>query len=108
VGALAPLHLKQQHNSLLSLGLLRGPTQLGGLGEHAPISPELARVAVLEYLQRVDAGADHPGLRWEARIRDDSVVVTVEAPLDLPFTVGDVGEATVGATGAAEVRVDAG
>lgn len=78
----------------------------GGLGETVPISPEIARTAVLAHLQRVDAWSDHPGLRVEIRIDDGSVVVRLEAPLDLPFTVGDIGETTVGATATAQVRVD--
>lgn len=79
-----------------------------GLGETVPISADIARQAVLAHLQRVDAWSDHRGLLVETRIDDESVVVRLEAPLDLPFTVGDIGETTVGATGAAEVRVDGG
>lgn len=80
----------------------------GGLGEHVPIDPEVARTAVIAHLQGIDAWADHPGLQVDVSIRDRSVVVAVSAPLDLPFTVGDVTATTIGATGAAEVRVDDG
>ncbi len=80
----------------------------GGVDDHVPISPQTARAAVLAHLQRVDAWSAHPGLQVETHIDGDAVVVQLEAPLELPFTVGDIGDAMVGATGAAEVPVEDG
>lgn len=82
------------------------PLYTGGLDERVPIAPELAAQAVLAYLRSIDAYADHPGLRFEVRVRDRSVVVSVSAPLDLPITVGGVTETTVSATGSAAVIVE--
>lgn len=80
----------------------------GGLDDHVPVSVEAARLAVSAHLRRVGAWSKHPGLRVETRVVGDAVVVRLEAPLDLPFRVGDIGSSTVGATGSAEVRVGAG
>lgn len=82
------------------------PLYTGGLDDRVPIDPDAASQAVLAYLRRIDAYADHPGLRFEVRVRDRSVVVRVRAPLDLPITVGGITETTVSATGSAAVVVD--
>jgi hypothetical protein len=79
----------------------------GGVDDHVPISREAARLAVLAHLQRVDAWSSHPGLQVDVRVDNETVVVRLDAPLELPIRVGSLGAATVGATGAAEVRLDA-
>jgi uncharacterized membrane protein len=79
----------------------------GGVDDHVPISVEGARAGVSAHLRRVGAWSEHPGLRVETRVVGDAVVVRLELPLDLPFRVGEIGTTTVGATGSAEVRVDA-
>ena len=56
-----------------------------GLGERAAIDPELARSYVADYLERLGARRDHPGLVPEVTVRGDSVEVVVHAPLELPF-----------------------
>ena len=56
-----------------------------GLGERAAIDPELARSYVADYLARLGARRDYPGLVPEVRVRDDSVEVVVSAPLELPL-----------------------
>jgi hypothetical protein len=78
----------------------------GGLDDRVPIDPAIARRAVHSYLLCIDAYADHPGLRYEVSVRDRSVVVRVEASLDLPITVGAITATTVGATGSAAVIVE--
>lgn len=82
------------------------PLYTGGLDERVPIDPGIAAQAVRAFLRRVDAYADHPGLRFEVRVRDRSVVVLVSAPLDLPITVGGITETTVSASGSAAVIVE--
>ena len=59
-----------------------------------------------DYLLRIGAYADHPGLSFDVTIRDRSVVVRVSAPLDLPVTVDGVTDTRVDARGAAVVQVD--
>ncbi len=56
-----------------------------GLGERAAIDPALARSYVADYLDRLGAKADHPGLVPGVTVRGDSVEVVVHAPLDLPL-----------------------
>ena len=56
-----------------------------GLGERAAIDPELARSYVADYLERLGARRDYPGLVPEVSVRDDSVEVVVHAPLELPL-----------------------
>lgn len=80
----------------------------GGVDDNVPISVEGARAGVTEHLRRVGAWSEHPGLRVETTVVGDAVVVRLEAPLDLPFRLGDIGSTTVRAAGSAEVRVDAG
>jgi len=82
------------------------PLYTGGLDERVPIDPEIAAQAVRAHLGRIDAYADHPGLRFEVSVRDQSVVVHVRAPLDLPITVGGITDTTVSATGSAAVIVE--
>ena len=56
-----------------------------GLGERAAIDPELARSYVADYLERLGARRDYPGLVPEVSVREDSVEVVVHAPLELPL-----------------------
>ena len=56
-----------------------------GLGERAAIDPGLARAYVADYLDRMGARRDHPGLVPEVTVRGDSVQVVVHAPLELPL-----------------------
>jgi uncharacterized membrane protein len=58
----------------------------GGLGATALIDPAVARTSVVDYLASTSAASRYPGLRWSVRTTADSVVVTVQAPLDLPFS----------------------
>ena len=82
------------------------PLYTGGLDDRLPIDPEIAAQAVRDYLRRIDAYADHPGLRFNVSVRESSVVVDLRAPLDLPITVGGVTETTVSAIGSAAVMVE--
>jgi hypothetical protein len=81
------------------------PAYSGGLGEHVPIDPALARGAVADYFREIGAYADLPGLDFRVSVRDRSVVVHVRAPLDLPITVDGVTDTTVSAVGSAAVVV---
>jgi Flp pilus assembly protein TadG len=82
------------------------PLYTGGLGERVPIDRRVAAQAVRAYLNGIDAYADHPGLRFQVTVRDQSVVVRVSSPLDLPITVGGTTRTTVSATGSAAVIVE--
>ena len=78
----------------------------GGLtGERAPLDADAARAAVQDYLLRIRAYDEHPGLSFDVAVRDRSVVVRVSAPLDLPVTVGGITDTRVDARGAAVVEV---
>ena len=81
------------------------PVYSGGLVDRIPIDPQVAGQAVSAYLRRIDAYADHPGLRFQVSVRDRSVVVQISAPLDLPITVDGITDTTVSATGSAAVIV---
>jgi hypothetical protein len=56
-----------------------------GLGDRAAIDPGLARSYVADYLDRLGAGRDYPGLVPEVQVHADTVEVVVHAPLDLPL-----------------------
>lgn len=77
-----------------------------GLGEHTPIDRETARRSVEEHLRAVGAYDDHPGLRARVEVTQDRVVVTLVAPLELPFRVDGLTDTEVAASGAARVTVD--
>jgi Putative Flp pilus-assembly TadE/G-like len=69
----------------------------------------LARAAVEDYLSRTDARSDYPGLRYDVHFdpTDNSVVVQVRAPLDLPLTIpGSPERPVVGTVGSAVVQVE--
>ena len=78
----------------------------GGLGhDDLDLSVGVARAAVHDYLRAAGAYAAHPGLRVSVVVRDDRVVVEIDAPVDLPLTLpGGPERPTVGATGSAVVR----
>jgi len=69
----------------------------------------LARAAVADYLNRTGARADYPGLSYDVGFdpTDNSVVVQVRAPLDLPLTIpGSPERPLVGTVGSAVVQVE--
>ena len=69
----------------------------------------LARAAVEDYLDRTGARSDYPGLRYDVAFdpTDNSVVVRVRAPLDLPLTIpGSPQRPVVGTVGSAVVQVE--
>ena len=69
----------------------------------------LARAAVEEYLSRTGARSDYPGLSYDVGFdpTDNSVVVQVRAPLDLPLTIpGSPERPVVGTVGSAVVQVE--
>ena len=69
----------------------------------------LARAAVEDYLNRTGARSDYPGLRYDVAFdpADNSVVVQVRAPLDLPLTIpGSPQRPVVGTVGSAVVQVE--
>ena len=57
-----------------------------GLGERAQIDPVAAKAYAGDYLAAVGAGRKYPGLRFAVQASEDSVVVRVSAPLELPFS----------------------
>lgn len=82
-----------------------------GVGSQARLdqAEAIARAAVEDYLVRTGARLAYPGLRYDVGFdpADDSVVVRVRAPLDLPLTIpGSPDRPVVGTTGSAVVRVE--
>jgi hypothetical protein len=77
----------------------------GGLDPRAlALTEAQARAGVRDYLTSVGAFGDFPGLRYDVVVRDDRVVVSVSAPVDLPLSVpGGPQGARVSATGSAVV-----
>jgi hypothetical protein len=69
----------------------------------------LARAAVEDYLNRTGARTEYPGLSYDVGFdpTDNSVVVQVRAPLDLPLTIpGSPEQPVVGTVGSAVVQVE--
>jgi hypothetical protein len=69
----------------------------------------LARAAVEDYLNGTGARSDYPGLSYDVGFdpTDNSVVVQVRAPLDLPLTIpGSPERPVVGTVGSAVVQVE--
>jgi uncharacterized membrane protein len=58
----------------------------GGLGERARIDAEAAQAYVADYLAALGAAHRYPGLTFAVDATEDSVVVRVSAPLELPLT----------------------
>lgn len=78
----------------------------GGLGEQAGIDRVAAREYVAEHLRVSGGYLRYPGLRFRVSTRDRTVVVHLEAPLQLPLRVpGVLGETTVTADAASQVLV---
>ena len=77
----------------------------GGLDPQALAqTQEQAAIGVRDYLTRVGAYGEFPGLRFEVAVRDDRVVVRVSAPVDFPLTVpGGPQDTRISATGSALV-----
>ena len=93
VDASAAFLRRQQLNALADAAALAAAdgvqgeqVYLQGLGDRAVIDPAAAERFVAEYLAAVGASSRYPGFRYDVRADPDSVVVTVSAPLDLPFT----------------------
>ena len=77
--------------------------------EQLALTTAQARAAVAAYLADVGAFGRFPGLTYRVSVdgAGRTVRVNLSAPLDLPLTIpGSPGRATVGAEGAAVVRVD--
>ncbi len=66
-------------------GLQGAQVYTHGLGERAALDPALARAYVADYLDRLGARGDHPGLVPEVTVRADAVEVVLHAPLRLPL-----------------------
>lgn len=69
----------------------------------------LARAAVEDYLDRTGARSHYPGLSYDVGFdpTDNSVVVQVRAPLELPLTIpGSPERPVVGTVGSAVVQVE--
>ena len=68
----------------------------------------VARAAVADHLRSTGAHVEYPGLTVAVRFdpADDAVIVSLQAPLDLPLTLpGSPGTAVIGAVGSAVVEV---
>jgi hypothetical protein len=62
-----------------------------GLGKRADIDPQSARRYVDAYFASSGIRRRFPGLDYAVETRDNTVVVRVRTPLDLPFRVPGVG-----------------
>jgi hypothetical protein len=81
--------------------------RIGVPRERLELTAALARTAVGDYLRRVGAYREYPGLTYDVSIGGDRVSVRLRAPLDLPLTVpGSPERTTVGAVGSAVVAPD--
>lgn len=58
----------------------------GGLGERARIDEATARAYVEDYFTAAGAAGRYPGFAFAVDATEDSVVVRVTAPLELPIT----------------------
>lgn len=114
VDASAAYLQRQSLDTLADGAALRGADEVGGEsayrrgidGERVQLDAAAARAAAHHYLTSIGAYDKHPGLSISVAIRDRSVVVRLNAPLDLPITVGGITEADVAARGAAAVVVE--
>ncbi len=82
-----------------------------GVGERERLdqAKTIARAAVEEYFRRIGARAAYPGISYDVAFDsgDNSVIVHVDAPLDVPLTLpGSPERPMIGATGSAVVQVD--
>lgn len=78
----------------------------GGLDDgDLSLSHAEAAAAVRSYLHDVGATQDHPGLRYTVAVRGDRIVVSINAPADLPLQLpGSPVDPRVSSTGSAVVR----
>lgn len=105
---------RQDLDTLADGAALRGADVVGGEATYRTgldqrrlqLDPAKARSAVHGYLASIGAYAAHPGLRVSVSVRDRSVVVRLDAPLDLPIRVGSLTEGQVGSRGAAAVILE--
>lgn len=92
------------------LGATGEDVYVGGVGEDPlALTEAQARAAVRGYLTDVGAFRKYPGLSYDIDVDagDETVVVRLEAPLDLPLTIpGSPDRTVVGATGSAVVDPD--
>lgn len=87
-------------------GLQGESVYAGGLGEQAAIDPAAAQHYVAEHLRTTGALRRYPGLTFRVVTRDRTVVVHLEAPLELPLRVpGVLGTTTISADAASQVVV---
>lgn len=109
-------YLQRQGLSTLADGAALRGADLGATGEDVyaggvgagplELTAAEARAAVSGYLTQIGAYQRYPGLSYTVRVdpADDSVIVELSAPLDLPLTVpGSPSRPTVSATGSAVV-----
>ena len=69
----------------------------------------LARTAVADYLNRTGARSRYPGLQYNVAFdpTDNSVIVRIQAPLDLPLTIpGAPDRPVVGTQASAVVQIE--
>jgi uncharacterized membrane protein len=80
----------------------------GGLqGNRADLVADAARVAVRDYFAASGADEKFPGVGYQVSVGVDSVVVRVQAPLDLPLTVpGSPDRPRITASGSAVITLD--
>lgn len=64
---------------------------LHGLGERAVIDPAAARRYVADYFATSGVRGRFPGLHYAVSTTENTVIVRVSTPLDLPFRVPGVG-----------------
>lgn len=113
VDASAAYQQRQSLDNLADGAALTGANEVRGAavfahgleGDLAPLATDVAKGAVHSYLRDTGALAKHPGLSVEVTVRNDAIVVRLQAPLDLPIKVGDLTSGTVGSSGAAVVRL---
>lgn len=109
-------YLQRQGLSTLADGAALRGADLGATGEDVyaggvgagslELTAGEARAAVSGYLTQIGAFQRYPGLSYNVRVdpSDNSVIVELSAPLDLPLTVpGSPGRPTASATGSAVV-----
>jgi hypothetical protein len=75
-----------------------------GLSDNPRLTREVIDQRISEYLRETGAYQRFPGLQWSSEIRDDEVIVEVQAPLDLPLKIpGSASAAVITSTGAASL-----
>lgn len=105
---------RQGLDTLADGAALRGADEVGGEATYRTglderrlqLDTARARAAVHDHLASIGAYAAHPGLRVSVSVRDRSVVVHLDAPLDLPIRVGSLTDGHVGSRGAAAVILE--